>query len=97
MIDKVIFKEVTLLGVFTHEITGVIPAIKFAESRKYPFEKLVTQRFPLYRSETALKVNIRKIKKENPIKVVISAVVFINNGLYCGSVLNNISSCSFLR
>lgn len=71
MIDRVIFKEVTLLGVFTHDITGVIPAIKLAESRKYPFEKLVTHRYPLDQGETAVKVAAREVEGENPIKVVI--------------------------
>lgn len=71
MMDKVIFKEVTLHGVFTHDVTGVIPAIKLAESGKYPFEKMVTHRFPLDQAETAVRVAAREVEGENPIKVVI--------------------------
>jgi len=71
MMDKIIFKEVTLLGVFTHDITGVIPAIKLAESGKYPFEKMITHRFPLDQAETAVQVAAREVEGENPIKVVI--------------------------
>lgn len=71
MMDRVIFKEVTILGVFTHDITGVIPAIKLAESKRYAFEKMVTHRFPLDQAEEAVKTAAREVAGENPIKVVI--------------------------
>jgi alcohol dehydrogenase len=71
MMDKVIYKEARLLGVFSHNITSVIPAIKLVESKKYLLEKMVTHRFPLEKAEQAVRVAGREIEGEDPIKVVI--------------------------
>lgn len=71
MMDKVIYKEVRLLGAFSHNMTSVIPAIKLVESKKYALEKMVTHRFPLEEAEKAVRVAGREIEGEDPIKVVI--------------------------
>jgi alcohol dehydrogenase len=71
MIDKLIYKEIKLQGVFSHDIASVIPAIKLVESEKYPLKKMVTHRFPLDEAETAVKVAAGEIGGEYPIKVVI--------------------------
>jgi len=69
--DKAIYKEVTILGVFSHNYSSVIPAIELAESGKYPLEKMVTHRFPLTEAEKAVKLVAGEIENENPVKVVI--------------------------
>ena len=71
MMDKVIYKEVKLLGTFSHNMVSVIPAIKLVESKKYALEKMVTHRFPLAEAETAVRVAAREVAGEDPIKVVI--------------------------
>lgn len=71
VLDKIVFKEVRLQGVFSHDSRSVIQAIHLAESGKYPLEKMVTHRFPLKDAEKAVKVAGGEIEGEDPIKVVI--------------------------
>jgi alcohol dehydrogenase len=71
VLDKIIYKEVRIQGVFSHDFRSVIPAIQLAESGKYPLEKMVTHRFPLEDAEKAIKVAAGEIEGEDPIKVVI--------------------------
>ena len=70
-LDKVVFKEVRVQGVYSHNIRSVIPAIGLAESRKYPIEKMVTHRFPLEEAERAVRLVAGEIEGKEPIKVVI--------------------------
>ncbi len=72
ILDKVVFKEVRVQGVFSHDFRSVIPAIHLAESGKYPLERMVTHRFPLEEAEKAVKVAGGEIEGEEPIKVVIT-------------------------
>jgi alcohol dehydrogenase len=71
ILDKIVYKEVRMQGVFSHDFRSVLPAIHLAESGKYPLEKMVTHRFPLEEAEKAIKVAGREIEGEDPIKVVI--------------------------
>ncbi len=71
ILDKIVFKEIRLQGVFSHDFRSVIPAIHLAQSGKYPLEKMVTHRFPLEEAEKAVKTAGGEIKGEDPIKVVI--------------------------
>ena len=71
ILDKIVYKEVRVQGVFSHDFRSVIPAIHLAESGKYPLEKMVTHRFPLEDAEKAVKVAGGEIEGEDPIKVVI--------------------------
>jgi alcohol dehydrogenase len=71
VLDKIVFKEARLQGVFSHDSQSVIPALRLAESGKYPIEKMVTHRFPLEQAEQAVKVAGGEIEGEDPIKVVI--------------------------
>jgi alcohol dehydrogenase len=71
VVDKVVFKEVRVQGVYSHDVRSVIPAIALAESRKYPIEKMVTHRFPLEEAETAVRLVGGELEGEEAIKVVI--------------------------
>jgi len=71
ILDKVVYKEAKLQGVFSHDFRSVIPAIQLAESGKYPLEKMVTHRFPLKEAEKAVRVAGGEIEGEDPVKVVI--------------------------
>jgi alcohol dehydrogenase len=71
VLDKVVYKEVKVQGAFSHDFQSVLPAIRLAESGKYPLEKMVTHRFPLEEAEMAVRVAGGEIKGEDPIKVVI--------------------------
>jgi alcohol dehydrogenase len=71
VMDKVVFKEIRVQGVYSHNIRSVIPAIAMAESRKYPIEKMVTHRFPLEEAERAVRLVGGEIEGGEAIKVVI--------------------------
>jgi alcohol dehydrogenase len=64
VMDKVVFKEVRVQGVYSHNIRSVIPAIALAESRKYPIEKMVTYRFSLEEAERAVRLVGGEIEDE---------------------------------
>lgn len=70
-LDKIVYKEVRMQGVFSHDFRSVLPAIQLAQSGKYPIEKMVTHRFPLEEAERAIRVAGGEIEGEDPIKVVI--------------------------
>ncbi|MBM4308065.1 MAG: zinc-binding dehydrogenase [Deltaproteobacteria bacterium] len=72
VLDKVAYKEVRVQGAFSHDFQSVLPAIRLAESEKYPLEKMVTHRFPLEEAEMAVRVAGGEVKGEDPIKVVIT-------------------------
>jgi alcohol dehydrogenase len=71
ILDKIVYKEVRVQGVFSHDFRSVIPAIDLAGSGKYPLEKMVTHRFPLEEAEKAVQVAGGEMEGEDPIKVVI--------------------------
>jgi threonine dehydrogenase-like Zn-dependent dehydrogenase len=71
ILDKVVFKEVRVQGVFSHDFRSVIPAIHLAESGKYLLERMVTHRFPLEEAEKAVKLAGGEIEGKDPIKIVI--------------------------
>lgn len=71
VLDKIVVNEIKLFGVFSHDITSVIPAVALVESRKYAVEKMVTHRFRLEEAEIAVQSVGKEILQENLIKAVI--------------------------
>jgi alcohol dehydrogenase len=71
VLDKLVFKEVKVQGVLSQDMTSVLPAIKLAESRKYPLAKMITHRFPLEEAEKAVRLAGGEMPEEEAIKVVI--------------------------
>ena len=71
VLDKVVFKEISLKGVFSHDFPAVEPAIRMAASGKYPLADMVTHRFPLEKALHALKLVAGEVPGETPMKVVL--------------------------
>ena len=71
VLDKIVFKEVKIQGVLSQDVTSVLPAIKLAESRKYPLAKMITHRYSLEDAEKAVRLVGGEKPEEEPIKVVI--------------------------
>ncbi|HVA24896.1 MAG TPA: zinc-binding dehydrogenase [Chloroflexota bacterium] len=70
-LDTLLYKEIRLQGVFSYDTHAVRRAMTLALRGRYPFDKLVTHRFPLDQAERAVKTAGREIADEAPIKVVI--------------------------
>jgi len=71
ILDRIVYNEVRVQGVFSHDFRSVLPAIRLAESGKYPLERMVTHRFPLEEVEKAVRLVGGEMKDEDLIKVVI--------------------------
>jgi alcohol dehydrogenase len=71
VLDKIVMKELTVLGVFSQDVTSVIPSIALAESGRYPLEEMVTHRLPMAEAERAVQIAAGEFPEEEPIKVVL--------------------------
>ncbi|MFH0913798.1 MAG: zinc-binding dehydrogenase [Chloroflexota bacterium] len=69
--DKLALNEIRYQGVFSHNAKSALEALRLAETRKYPFEKLVTHKLPLKEAERGLALVYGKVEGESPIKVVL--------------------------
>ena len=69
-LDEAVFREIRILGVFSHDFRAVEPAIKMVRQAKYPFRELITHRFPLKDAEHALRL-VAGEEGEMPLKVVL--------------------------
>lgn len=54
--DEVVRKELTVLGVRGHDHRSVEPALQLIASGRYPLHRLCTHRFPLERTDAALRM-----------------------------------------
>ncbi|MGQ9859833.1 MAG: zinc-dependent alcohol dehydrogenase [Thermodesulfobacteriota bacterium] len=70
-LDQAVFKELRLLGVFSHDFRAVRPAISMARTGRYPLDRLVSHRFPLEDAEDALRLVGGQQPGEMPLKVVL--------------------------
>ncbi len=69
-LDEAVFREIRMLGVFSHDFRAVEPAIKMARESRYPFKELVTHRLPLEDAEQAIRLVAGELG-EMPLKVVL--------------------------
>jgi alcohol dehydrogenase len=69
-LNHIVFNEIEIKGVFSHDFKSIRPAIEIAKKNRYPFHELITHRFPLEQAENALQL-VAGQKEENPLKVVI--------------------------
>lgn len=71
LLDKAVFREIRLIGVFSHDFKAVEPAIEMAKRRKYPLTDMISHRFSLEQAEHALALVGGDIPGETPMKVVL--------------------------
>ena len=69
-LDHAVFHEIKIMGVFSHDFRAVRPAIKMARQCRYPFQELITHRFPLGEAERALRL-VAGEEGELPLKVIL--------------------------
>jgi alcohol dehydrogenase len=69
-LDHAVFNEIKIMGVFSHDLRAVQPAIKMARQQRFPFEELITHHFPLDEAERALRL-VAGEEGELPLKVVL--------------------------
>ena len=70
--DQLVFKQITVKYVYTSTAPAVRTAVQLIESRKYPFEQMVTHRFPLQQAEQAIQTVAGQNSEAYPIKVVLT-------------------------
>jgi len=66
-----LLKQITLKFVYTNTDPAVRAAIQLIESRKYPLEEMVTDRFKLGEAELAVRTVAGDDSQNYPIKVAI--------------------------
>lgn len=70
-LDGLMHPEIRLQHVFTYEYASVRAALALVARNRYPFDKLITHRFPLDRAEEAIRMAAREVPGADPIKVAI--------------------------
>lgn len=70
-LDRLVFNEIKLIGVYSHNFRSVEPAIDIARRNGPLLEKMISHRFPLDRAAEAVALVGGAKPEENPIKVVI--------------------------
>ncbi len=71
LLDKVVFKELRLLGAYSQDYEAVEAAIKINRRMKFPLSELISHRFPLARAEEAVRLVAGEVPGDLPMKVVI--------------------------
>ena len=65
--DKIVMKEIRILGAIGVTSTGYSSAIRLIESHKYPIERMHTHDFSLRDAELAIRTLAREIEGEESI------------------------------
>ena len=55
MLDRLVWKEITLRGAFTRGGTALAAAVAAVNNRRHPFERIVSHTFPLTEAEQAIR------------------------------------------
>jgi len=71
LLDRVVVKELKLLGAYSQDFESVEAAIKLVRCNKYPLEDMISHRFPLRDAEKAVRLVGGESEVEVPLKVVI--------------------------
>jgi alcohol dehydrogenase len=71
LLDRAVFREIRIVGVFSHDFRAVVPAIKMAKQKKYPLKDMISHRFPLEKAEYALALVGGDLPGETCMKVVL--------------------------
>lgn len=71
LLDRAVFREIRIIGVFSHDFHAVVPAIEMAKRRKYPLKDMISHRIPLEKAGYALALVGGDIQGESPMKVVL--------------------------
>ena len=72
ILDKIILKELKVLGVFSHTFRAVETAIGIARTKKYPLEKMISHTLPLEQAEKAIKLLGGELDEKIPMKIVLN-------------------------
>ncbi|MGH2554653.1 MAG: hypothetical protein ACRDHO_02915, partial [Actinomycetota bacterium] len=70
-LDIILYKQIRFQGALAFDAEAVRRGIRLAQKRKYPFERLVTHRFPLEQAAEAVQTAGREGSDQSAIKVVI--------------------------
>ncbi len=70
-LNHAVVNEIKILGVYSHDFRAVRPAIKMVETRQFPFEDLISHRFPLEDAEKAIRMVGGEAGGEMPLKVLL--------------------------
>jgi alcohol dehydrogenase len=71
LLDRVVVKEIRLLGAYSQDFESVEAAIKLVRRKKYPLEEMISHRFPLREAERAVRLVGGEYEGELPLKVVL--------------------------
>jgi alcohol dehydrogenase len=69
--NDIVSKEIRFQGAWNHSFESAGQAIRLAEKKKYPLEKIISHEFSLDECETAVKAVGREIEGLDPIKVAV--------------------------
>jgi alcohol dehydrogenase len=71
LLDRAVFRELRLIGVFSHDCRAVTAAIKMIRRKQYPFTDMISHRFPLEKARQALALVGGELPGETCMKVVL--------------------------
>lgn len=71
LLDRAVFREIRLIGVFSHDSPAVEAAIAVVRRRQFPFADMITHRFPLEMAGHALSLVGGDVPGEPVMKVVL--------------------------
>lgn len=70
-LDPLVWGEIRIQGAYSHTSDAVRGALDFAANSPYPFEEMVTHRFPLAEAERAVRITGGEFPEEEQVKTVL--------------------------